>query len=739
MSTQPYDRRTQGGRLIKTSRGIMSIAPALGAAAFGVICAGSVSAQDAWPAVPNETMTELGALEAYALSADGSVIVGRLYEAGDGPWRRGFVVSWEDGSTTPTKLGALEGLETSHAYAVSADGSVIVGKVYETGGDSRNSIAAAWVDGSTAPIGLGRLGGIGSTAHAVSADGSVIVGEARIDVDQTHAVSWVNGSTEATDLGTLGGTYGSASAVSADGSVIVGYAYDDNNGFDSKAAAWVGGSTVAINLGTLGGDNSRALAVSADGSVIIGHAQHANYGSHAVKWVDGHTTATDLGTLGGNYSKAHAVSADGSVIVGYATNADGNDHAASWVGGSTTAIDLGTLGGNRSTANAVSADGSVIVGHAQNADGDTRAVSWVDGSTEATDLGTLGGTYGHASAVSADGSVIVGSYQGETGGAFIYKTQMQDLSNLMLSFPTMANDTQIAVAELEYSAGRLMGTTCLAEAGSACLRVDGSLSNTGATSSDNIEARSNQSLSLTYGRGLNAQTTLGGTLSITPSGSDNNGFDMGRTVGLSLWGAYSESGQLGTGWQASASVGRNTGNADIFRGRGLDNVVVSTGSADVTTNSMQATLGYGVQQQDWLFTPSATLTRHTTTRDAYSESGGDFNAAYDSLSVSSTTLDLQLAADYHVSDTGTLMLEAGMVKDLNLDAITLTGTSDMPGMAAVSTDGGLERNDTRGFASIGYRHELNDSSSITGALRAGQSVFGNQLQVNVGVGFAMEF
>ena len=76
--------------------------------------------------------------------------------------------------------------------------------------------------------------------------------------------------------------------------------------------------------------------------------------------------------------------------------------------------------------------------------------------------------------------------------------------------------------------------------------------------------------------------------------------------------------------------------------------------------------------------------------------------------MSSTTLDLQLAADYHVSDTGTLMLEA-----------------DMPGMTAVSTDGGLERNDTRGFASIGYRHELNDSSSITGALRAGQSIFGN--------------
>lgn len=43
------------------------------------------------------------------------------------------------------------------------------------------------------------------------------------------------------------------------------------------------------------------------------------------------------------------------------------------------------------------------------------------------------------------------------------------------------------------------------------------------------------------------------------------------------------------------------------------------------------------------------------------------------------------------------------------------------------------------FASTGYRHELNDSSPLTGALRVGQSIFGNQLQANVSVGFAMEF
>ena len=693
----------QGGRLIKTSRGIMSIAPALGAAAFGVICAGSVSAQDAWPSVPDATMTDLGTL----------------------------------------------GGTFSSAVAVSADGSVIVGRAQQADDAGGNTHAASWVDGTVTD--LGTLGGDTSGAQAVSADGGVIVGRAYNADDEQHAASWVGG--EIVDLGTLeGGNRSEATIVSADGNIIVGRARNASRKW--HAVLWERApegqvQRAATDLGTLGGDSSEAYAVTviADGGVIIvGRAQTVGDNYHAAFWHSGSPVgATDLGTLGGTSSVASAVSADGSVIVGMAQNAVGDQHAVSWVVSvaeeSISFNDLGTLGGDTSSAEAVSADGSVIVGNSENADNNEHAVAWIDGSTTATDLGTLGGLYSTAYAVSADGSVIVGYSEnaGRLDLAFIYKTQMQDLSNLMLSFPTMANDTQIAVAELEYSAGRLMGTTCLADAGIACLRVDGTLSNTGATSSDNIEARSSQSVSLTYGRGLNAQTTLGGTLSITPSGADNNGFDMGRTVGLSLWGAYSESGQLGTGWQASASVGRNTGNADISRGRGLDNVMVSTGSADVTTNSMQATLGYGVQQQDWLFTPSATLTRHTTTRDAYSESGGDFNAAYDSLSVSSTTLDLQLAADYHVSDTGTLMLEAGMVKDLNVDAITLTGTSDMPGMTAVSTEGGLERNDTRGFASIGYRHELNDSSSITGALRVGQSIFGNQLQVNVGVGFAIEF
>ena len=364
------------------------------------------------------------------------------------------------------------------------------------------------------------------------------------------------------------------------------------------------------------------------------------------------------------------------------------------------------------------------------------------GSTTATDLGTLGGTYSIAYAVSADGGVIVGyaTTAGDTEThAFIWKTQMQDLGNLMLSFPILANDTEIAVAQQQYTAGRLMDTTCLAEAGKACLRVAGWLSNADATSADNIDARSSQSATLTYGRGIDGQTTIGGTLSIDGTDLNNNGFDMGSAAGISLWAEYSETGLSRTGWQAGTALGWSTGNTDISRGRDLDNVMIATGKADMTTTGARATLGYGFQQQDWLLTPSAGLAHYETRRAAYAETGGDFNAAYDSLSTSRTTITLQMDAERKVSETGTLLLGAGVEHDLNADRVTLTGTSDMPGMAVFSTSSTLERRDTRGFAFIGYSHDLGNNQALTGSLHVGQSVFGNAPQVSAGMGFSVRF
>jgi probable HAF family extracellular repeat protein len=70
---------------------------------------------------------------------------------------------------------------------------------------------------------LGTLGGTYSHAYGVSADGSVIFGTSDLSNTASHAFKYV-GSTM-TDLGTLGGTNSYAYGVSSDGRVIVGESY----------------------------------------------------------------------------------------------------------------------------------------------------------------------------------------------------------------------------------------------------------------------------------------------------------------------------------------------------------------------------------------------------------------------------------------------------------------------------------------------------------------------------------
>jgi probable HAF family extracellular repeat protein len=728
----------RGPRIVKTARSSVSMAPALVAAAICLTAAAPAVAQDQWPTVPNDTMTVLGTLGgnysyAFAVSADGSVIVGQADNAAD----EGRAVSWVDGSTTATDLGALLGGETSSARGVSADGGVIVGQAKNAANQWR---AVSWVDGSTTATDLGTLGGNTSSAYAVSADGSVIVGQAKNATDEGRAVSWVDGSTTATDLGTLGGTNSYARAVSADGSVIVGEA--DNATDEGRAVSWVDGSTTATDLGTLGGTNSYARAVSADGSVIVGEADNAAGDGRAVSWVGGSTTATDLGTLGGTYSEARAVSADGSVIVGRAETAPDTYHAVSWVGGSTTATDLGTLGGRYSYANAVSADGSVIVGEAYNAAGDGRAVSWVGGSTTVTDLGTLGGNKSEAFAVSADGSVIVGEAENaaDEERAFIWRTQMQDLENLMLSYPVLANDTEIAVAQQQGLVGQLANQNCLADTGASCMRTSLMGNSTDGTSSDGIGSNSSLTGLISYGYGVSNGWTLGGTLSLGSTSLNNNGFEMGSDFGAALRGSYSEGHSARTGWQGEVALGYGRASGDITRGAGLDNVLLSTGQADMDTRMARASIGYGFNQaQGWLLTPTLGITNTRTTRDAYTETGGDFNASYDSLSIERTNMDLSLSAETAINDVSRLTLTGGLEHDLSANRAVLTGTSDMPGMEAFSVGSTLDRRDTRSFFAAEYAYDLSETQTLSGSLKAEQAAYGSKPQVGLGISFNMKF
>lgn len=729
-----------GGRLTKWKGRVVSVASALGAVALCLTITGAAAA-DNWPDVLDDTITELGILDgpssvALAVSADGSVIAGYARTS-----QNDRAVSWVGASTIAIDLGVILGGRSSRAAAVSADGNVIIGNSSVVSG-SRH--AASWVDGSTTATDLGTLGGPSSYARDVSANGSVIVGHASTADGETHAVSWVNGSTTPIDLGdfereTFDGTGSDAFGVSADGNVIVG-------SVGSTAASWVGGSTTATDLRTISRGESNATAVSADGSVIIGYG-YVSGERTATSWVDGSTMGIFLGDLGEGNSYARALSADGNVIVGTAATAEGTTHAAAWVDGSATATDLGTLGGADSAATAVSADGTVIVGEASSDEEGTHAAAWVDGSTTATDLGTLGGPNSTATAVSADGSVIVGTSDTSDllygtyyfARAFIWKTQMQDLDSLLLSFPTLANDTEITSAQQQATASYLMGSTCLAGAGSGCLRIDGVASSTGADDAEDIGSRSNSNVIFSYGRGVSDQLTIGGSLAINGTSLHNNGFDQDSGFGGSLWSEYSAGGTARTGLQAGAAISHIQGSSDISRGRGIENVMLATGEADLATTSARVALGYGFQQQNWLLTPAATIEHFETRRDAYAETGSDFNATYDRLAISRTTITLEMNAARKVSKQGILSLGAGLEHDFSSDRATLTGTSDLAGIQDFSIPSTVERRKTRGFATVAYTHDFGNNRALTSSLRVGQSTFGSDPQVRAGISFAMGF
>jgi probable HAF family extracellular repeat protein len=201
-------------------------------------------------------------------------------------------------------------------------------------------------------VGLGTLpGALGSHAFGISADGSVIVGESGL-----VAFKW----TEAIRMQALQTAFGSASGangVSADGSVIAGY-FQLRPGVDSEAARW---TAAYQGLGDLpdGDFASYAHGVSADGAVVFGVGNGDN-GVEGFRWENGTMTGLGFGPVGSGNSQANAASADGSVIVG---NSGG--FAARWTQ-ATGWVGLGSLSGSGNApggeAKAVSADGSVIVG-----------------------------------------------------------------------------------------------------------------------------------------------------------------------------------------------------------------------------------------------------------------------------------------------------------------------------------------------------------------------------------------
>jgi len=196
---------------------------------------------------------------ASGVSADGSSAVG---------WAMGLgVFLW-----TPDTGAVPLGLQTNPANAfnigISADGSTIVGSIMEDGVHR----AARWTRESGLEV-FDTLGGWQNHAFACSADGSVVVGRIQDQSYWWQAFRWTR-ETGLVGLGTLGGNTSTAFSVSGDGAVVVGIA--ETSARLSLAFRWTpprGMENLNITYaGLLTGASllTSARAVSPDGRYIVG-------------------------------------------------------------------------------------------------------------------------------------------------------------------------------------------------------------------------------------------------------------------------------------------------------------------------------------------------------------------------------------------------------------------------------------------------------------------------------------
>ncbi len=308
-------------------------------------------------------------------------------------------------------LGHLEdsGGFSSQAYGVSANGSVVAGKIDLDGGGSE---AFRWT-AAGGMVGLGDLpGGLYiSLANGISGDGNVVVGISR-SANGAEAFRWTaaGGMVGLGDL--TGGLFLSfAHATSANGDVVVGYGNTDNG---DEAFRWTAADGM-VGIGHIvGGTFSRAYGISDDGLVIAGQGNNAT-DTVAFRW-----TAADgmvgLGHItGASRGQARAVSGNGEVIVGLDQNPGSWTQAFRWTAADGT-VGLGFLpAGAGSYAYGVSYDGAVVVGNATSHEIQT-AFRWTDADgmqpvltlLEAEGIDMTGWNLHTASDVSDDGSVIVG-------------------------------------------------------------------------------------------------------------------------------------------------------------------------------------------------------------------------------------------------------------------------------------------------------------------------------------------
>lgn len=233
----------------------------------------------------------LGTCEVYAISGDGTTIVGTCL-----PLANGGGFKWVNGT-----YSMLPGTDTS-AWDVSHNGLRIVGTADDSNGVR---MAASWTGTANPEILPPAAGDEDETTQAlfVSANGSVVAGtQFNEDGDNPSAVMW-SGSTTATILDWNGaiGPDEQTQAMSHDGTVIVGYA-------EGPDAAWIWeGNVITLAQSATPGERPSVTAVNGDGSIIAGNDQGV-----AARWLNGSVNPTSLGFNG----TVSCISSSGTILAG---------------------------------------------------------------------------------------------------------------------------------------------------------------------------------------------------------------------------------------------------------------------------------------------------------------------------------------------------------------------------------------------------------------------------------------
>lgn len=263
---------------------------------------------------------------ANGISADGTIIVGSGDSAntwvptGPAPFGTTEAFRWTSG-TGLVELGFLGTGQASQVGGISADGTTIVGGSSKLpgpliGAGSVGLFPFVWTSGSgMVELSSSGFGGTGGYANAVSADGSIVVGYVFDGAANLIPVVWVSGGAP-TAIPFAGGLVsGFANAVSADGSAITGSMANAPNAAGHVFLA--NGSGVSLIGEPFLQTNSTGNGISGDGLTLVGQG-FGSPGTAGLAWLwtlaDGFV---DLPPLAGNTTpSALAISSDGSRPVG---------------------------------------------------------------------------------------------------------------------------------------------------------------------------------------------------------------------------------------------------------------------------------------------------------------------------------------------------------------------------------------------------------------------------------------